>query len=157
MEGFEVREGRAMGQGFGPMHSKDRADFREFYDTGMAMADAEGFHAPEGNRSATDWARWGRSAGVLRPWQAGRATATQHVGSPRRSWTGTTWEAGIQFLRPRRGNPAPAQGWHRRSTVAQGPGKRRRTVTGTARRLRLGCLRPQRTPRGGKPTPGGRT
>ena len=38
MEGFEVREGRAMGQGFGPMHSKDRADFREFYDTGMAMA-----------------------------------------------------------------------------------------------------------------------
>jgi len=38
MEGFEVREGRAMGQGFGPMHSKDRADFREFYDTGTAMA-----------------------------------------------------------------------------------------------------------------------
>lgn len=38
IEGFEVREGRAAGQGFGPVNSKDRSDFREFYETGQAMA-----------------------------------------------------------------------------------------------------------------------
>src|SRR6266536_1733434 len=123
----------------------------------MAMADAEGFHAPEGHRSATDGARWGRSAGVLRPWQAGRETAKKHVGSPRRSWTGKTWEEGLQLLRPRRGNPDTEPGWHLRSTVDHGTGKRRRTVTGTARRLRLGCRSTPSTQRWGKPTPGGRT
>jgi 5-methyltetrahydropteroyltriglutamate--homocysteine methyltransferase len=37
LEGFEVRTGPPIG-GFGPVHSKDRANFGEFYDTGMAMA-----------------------------------------------------------------------------------------------------------------------
>ena len=38
MEGFAVKEGRVYGQSFGPMGSKDRADFQEFYDTGIAMS-----------------------------------------------------------------------------------------------------------------------
>jgi 5-methyltetrahydropteroyltriglutamate--homocysteine methyltransferase len=38
MEGFELRQGAAAGQAFGPTNSKDRADFREFYETGQPMA-----------------------------------------------------------------------------------------------------------------------
>src|SRR5438067_8059037 len=104
----------------------------------MASADAEGLNAPEGNMSATDVARLCRSAGVLRPWHAGRETS-KHVGSPRRSWTWKTLEDGLQLLRHRRGNPDTEQCWHLRSTVAHGTGKRSRTVTGNARRLRMGC------------------
>src|SRR6266705_4565732 len=122
----------------------------------MAMADAEGFHAPEGTMRATDLARLGRSAGVLRPWHAGRETS-KNVGSPRRSWTGKTWEDGLQLLRHRRGNPETEPCWNLRSTVDQGTGKRRSTVTGKARRIRLGCLITQSTQRWGKPTTGGRT
>src|SRR5712691_9491493 len=47
----------------------------------MAIADAEGFNAPEGNMSATDLARLCRSAGVLRPWHAGRETF-EELGKP---------------------------------------------------------------------------
>ncbi len=46
LEGFEVRSGPPVA-GFGPMNSKDRADFREFYDTGMAMAAGGGAPAPQ--------------------------------------------------------------------------------------------------------------
>jgi 5-methyltetrahydropteroyltriglutamate--homocysteine methyltransferase len=42
LEGFEFTERRVVHQGFGPSHSKDRATFREFYDTGMAMAGGSG-------------------------------------------------------------------------------------------------------------------
>src|SRR5437667_3767939 len=70
----------------------------------MAIADAEGFNAPEGNMRATDVARLCRSAGVLRPWHAGRETS-KNVGSPRRSWTWKTLEDGLQLLRHRRGKP----------------------------------------------------
>ena len=38
MEGFEVREGRTYGENFGPMNSRDRAVFREFYETGAPMS-----------------------------------------------------------------------------------------------------------------------
>src|SRR5579872_7248886 len=38
LAGFEVREGRVYGQTFGPISSKDRSDFREFYATGQAQA-----------------------------------------------------------------------------------------------------------------------
>jgi 5-methyltetrahydropteroyltriglutamate--homocysteine methyltransferase len=38
MAGFEVREGNILGRNYGPMHSKDRANFSEFYATGLAMA-----------------------------------------------------------------------------------------------------------------------
>ncbi len=38
MQGFEVRGGRTYGQTFGPTNSKDRATFREFYETGAPMA-----------------------------------------------------------------------------------------------------------------------
>src|SRR2546428_36851 len=71
----------------------------------MAIADAEGFNAPEGNMSATDVARLCRSAGVLRPWHAGRETSKKNLGSPRRTCTWKTWEDGLQLLRHRRGNP----------------------------------------------------
>jgi hypothetical protein len=122
----------------------------------MAMADAEGLNAPEGNTSATDLARWCRSAGVLRPWHAGREMA-KTLASPRRSCLWPTLEDGRQLLRHRRGNPATEQGWHRRSTVDQGTGTRRSPDTGKARRIRMGGRRTQSTQRWGQPTPGGRT
>src|SRR5712691_5747240 len=112
----------------------------------MAVADAEGFNAPEGNMSATDVARLCRSAGVLRPWHAGRETS-KNLGSPRRSCTWKTLEDGLQHLRHRRGNPETEQGWNLRSTVEHGTGKRRRPVTGKARRMRRGCRITQSTQR----------
>jgi hypothetical protein len=51
----------------------------------MAIADAEGFNAPEGNMSPSERARRGRSAGVLRPWHAGRETS-KNLGNPISSW-----------------------------------------------------------------------
>ena len=38
MEGFEVREDDSARRGYGPHNSKDRSVFKEFYDTGQAMA-----------------------------------------------------------------------------------------------------------------------
>src|SRR5215216_5901324 len=102
----------------------------------MANADAEGLNAPEGNTSAPDLARLCRSAGVLRPWHAGRE-ASKNLGSPRRSWTWKTLEDGIQLLRHRRGNPDTEQCWNLRSTVDQGTGKRRSTDTGKACWMRM--------------------
>src|SRR4030095_692132 len=122
----------------------------------MANADAEGLNAPEGNTSAAELARWCRSAGVLRPWPAGRETS-KNLGSPRRSWTWKTLEDGIQLLRHRRGTPDTEQCWNLRSTVEHGTGKRRSTVTGKARRIRMGCLITHSTQRWGKPTTWGRT
>ena len=51
----------------------------------MAIADAEGFNAPEGNTYPSVVARKGRSAGVHRPWHAGRETA-KNLGGPISSW-----------------------------------------------------------------------
>jgi hypothetical protein len=51
----------------------------------MARADAEGCNAPEGNTRPSALARRGRSAGVHRPWHAGRET-TKHLGGPISSW-----------------------------------------------------------------------
>ena len=51
----------------------------------MAMADAEGFHAPEGNTRPSVLARRGRSAGVHRPWHAGKEVS-KHLGGPISSW-----------------------------------------------------------------------
>ncbi|MBV9580845.1 MAG: cobalamin-independent methionine synthase II family protein [Chloroflexi bacterium] len=55
LAGFEVREGGVYGQSFGPTSSRDRADFREFYATGQAMAGGGGSgsqQATAGNRLA---------------------------------------------------------------------------------------------------------
>ncbi|MBV8714773.1 MAG: epoxyalkane--coenzyme M transferase, partial [Chloroflexi bacterium] len=49
MDGFEVREGGTYGQTFGPTSSKDRAEFREFYETGQPMAGG----AARGSQQAT--------------------------------------------------------------------------------------------------------
>jgi hypothetical protein len=49
------------------------------------VADAEGLNAPAGTPCTTDRARRCRSAGVLRPWHAGRE-ASKHWGSPIRAW-----------------------------------------------------------------------
>src|SRR5262249_62128188 len=51
------------------------------------VADAEGLSAPEGNTRPSGMARRGRSAGVLRPWHAGRETS-KNLGGPRRSCRG---------------------------------------------------------------------
>src|SRR5262249_44209265 len=50
----------------------------------QGVADAEGLNAPEGNTRTTGMARGCRSAGVLRPWHAGRE-ASKNLGSPRGS------------------------------------------------------------------------
>jgi hypothetical protein len=50
----------------------------------QGCADAEGLNAPEGNTRTAIRARRCRSAGVLRPWHAGRE-ASKNLGSPRGS------------------------------------------------------------------------
>ena len=45
-----------------------------WYSFEIAIADAEGFNEPEGNTEACALARIWRSAGVHRPWHAGRDT-----------------------------------------------------------------------------------
>jgi 5-methyltetrahydropteroyltriglutamate--homocysteine methyltransferase len=55
MSGFEVREGRTYGQTFGPTNSRDRATFREFYETGAPMSGGSvggGQQATAGSRLA---------------------------------------------------------------------------------------------------------
>ena len=47
LAGFEVREGNTLGRNYGPMHSKDRANFSEFYATGLAMAGGQGTGAQQ--------------------------------------------------------------------------------------------------------------
>jgi hypothetical protein len=122
----------------------------------MAIADAEGFNAPEGNTRTSALARRGRSAGVLRPWHAGRETL-KNLGDPKRS---CTWEAsvyGIQLLRHGRGNPDTEQCWNLRTAVHHATGRRRSTVTGKAHRMRLGSRIERSTRRWGKPTTRGRS
>ena len=62
----------------------DRAPCRAGTASQRLMADAEGLNAPEGHTRPSGKARRGRSAGVLRPWPAGRE-ASKHWGGPRRS------------------------------------------------------------------------
>src|SRR5262252_8425641 len=112
----------------------------------MAIADAEGFNAPEGNTRPSALARRGRSAGVLRPWHAGRETS-KNVGGPQRSCPWKTTVYGIQLLRHGRGNPETEQGWNLHVAVEQGAGRWRSTVTGKAHRMRKGCLITQSTRR----------
>src|SRR5215510_3304596 len=122
----------------------------------MAIADAEGFNAPEGNTIPPTWRGGGRSAGVLRPWHAGRE-ASKNLGGPRHSWAWKDGEEGIQLLRHGRGNPDTEQCWNLSSPRAHAPGKRRSTVRGNARWMRLGSLITHSTRRWGKPTTRGRT
>jgi hypothetical protein len=119
----------------------------------MAMADAAGLNAPAGNMRATELARVWRSAGVLRPGQAGREPS-KHLGRPRRAWTWKTVADGLPLLRHHRGTPATAQGWTRRSTVAPGTGTRRSPVPGPARRIRLGVCSRRGLSGGDSPRPG---
>jgi hypothetical protein len=72
------------------------------------MADAEGLHAPEGHTRTSARARRGRSAGVLRPWQAGRE-ASQNWGDPRSACPEGATGQGIQLVRHSRGNPDTEQ------------------------------------------------
>ena len=119
-------------------------------------ADAEGVHAPAGHTGPAARARRGRSAGVLRPWHAGRETA-KHVGAPRRSGLEEASPYGRQLRRPRRGTPATAPGWNRSREAAHVPGRRRSPVTGHARRMGRGSRIAPRTPRWGKPATRGRS
>jgi hypothetical protein len=109
-----------------------------------------------GNTSASVLARMGRSAGVLRPWQAGRE-ASKHVGGPKRScpWPMTMY--GRQLLRHGRGNPDTDPCWHLRVAVKHGAGRWRSMVRGKAHRRRLGSRIAHRTRRWGKLTPWGRS
>ena len=77
----------------------------------MAIADAEGCNAPEGNTRTSAMARRCRSAGVLRPWHAGRE-ASKNLGDPSSSYTEVATVHGIQLLRHRRGNPDTEQCWN---------------------------------------------
>src|SRR5215831_330263 len=100
----------------------------------MAIADAEGLNAPEGHTRPSGLARRGRSAGVLRPWHAGRETS-KNLGGPSRSCRGKTTVYGLQLLRHRRGNPDTEQCGNLRTVVEHGPGRWRSTVTGKAHRM----------------------
>ena len=111
---------------------------------------------PQATHDQPLWARMERSAGVLRPWPAGRETL-KNVGDPRSSYTGAATGEGRQLLRHSRGNPETAPCWHRRAATHQGRGRRRRTGNGNAHRMRLGSRIERRTRRWGKPTTRGRT
>lgn len=52
LEGFEVTQQRPVGQSFGPTHSKDRTDFSEFYNTGMALAAGGSSGTQQGSAAA---------------------------------------------------------------------------------------------------------
>src|SRR5262245_48689906 len=97
----------------------------------MAIADAEGFNAPEGNTRPSALARRGRSAGVLRPWHAGRE-ASKNLGGPIRSCPWKTTVYGIQLLRHGRGNPDTEQCWNLSVAVKHSAGRWRSTVRGKA-------------------------
>jgi hypothetical protein len=64
-------------------------------------------------------ARRGRSAGVLRPWHAGRE-ASKNLGGPRRSCPWKTLVYGLQLLRHGRGNPDTEQCWNLRTMMDYG-------------------------------------
>ena len=135
----------------------DRVTLKCWHSFEMALvADAEGLNAPEGNTSASVMARMGRSAGVLRPWHAGRE-ASKNVGGPKRScpWKMTVY--GIQLLRHGRGNPDTEQCWNLSVAVKHGAGRWRSTVRGKAHRMRLGSRIEHSTLRWGKPTTRGRS
>jgi len=120
------------------------------------FADAEGLNAPEGNTRTSVLARRGRSAGVLRPWHAGRE-ASKNLGGPKRSCPWKTTVYGLQLLRHGRGNPDTEQCWNLSVAVNHGAGRWRSTVTGKAHRMRLGSRIERSTRRWGKPTTGGRS
>ena len=116
------------------------------------MADAEGLNAPEGHPRTAARARRGRSAGVLRPWQAGREAA-QHWGAPSSSCTEVATGPGLQLLRPSRGNPDTEQGW----TLNPATHHETHREAAAVRRRRLGSLITRSPQRWGKPTTRGRT
>src|SRR3989442_821733 len=101
-------------------------------------------------------ARRGRSAGVLRPWHAGREMS-KNLGDPKRSYPWKTSVYGLQLLRHGRGNPDTEQCWNLRTVIAHVTGRWRSTVTGKAHRMRLGSRIERSTPRWGKPTTWGRS
>ena len=69
------------------------------------------FTHTEGNTRAPAWARVCRSAGVHRPWHAGRE-ASEHSGSPKGLLTWGQQKPGTQRVRHTWGNPETARGWH---------------------------------------------
>jgi hypothetical protein len=103
----------------------------------MAIADAEGFNAPEGNTRPAAWARRGRSAGVLRPWHAGRE-ALENLGGPRGSCEQDASKDGIQLFGHTRGNPDTERCWNRTVDAERTTGKRRSTGNGKDRCMPLG-------------------
>jgi len=58
----------------------------------------------EGSTRTSMMTWMGRSAGVLRPWHAGR-DASKNLGDPSGSWHGKTTGEGIRILRHGRRNP----------------------------------------------------
>ena len=114
------------------------------------------FTHTEGRTRASAWARMRRSAGVHRPWHAGRETS-KHVGGPKGS---CEWEAsayGIRLLRHGRGNPETDLCRNLSCDVKSPSGRRRSTVKGKSRRMPLGSRIERSTRRWGKPTTWGRS
>jgi hypothetical protein len=62
------------------------------------VADGEGFNEPEPNTKHPFMVRVWRSAGVLRPWHAGRDTS-KNLGDPMGSWVWKGLTEGMQLLR----------------------------------------------------------
>ena len=94
-------------------------------------------NAPEGTTSLAVVARVGRSAGVHRPWHAGRE-ASKHGGGPRSSWEWDVSAAGRQLWGQARGNPDTERCWPLSGETESEPGRQRRPGTGTACRMRRG-------------------
>jgi len=82
LEGFEVRTGPPIG-GFGPVHSKDRANFGEFYDTGMAMAGGGSTPAAQATAALVDLYDWWYSSqddlAGFRKWAAFQVEVVNHA------------------------------------------------------------------------------
>ena len=97
-----------------------------------------------------------RSAGVLRPWHAGRETL-KNLGAPKGSWTHDGTQDGIQLYGHTRGNPDTERCWNRTGETAYVTGRWRSTGNGNAHRIRLGSRIEHSTRRWGKPTTWGRT
>jgi hypothetical protein len=97
-----------------------------------------------------------RSAGVHRPWHAGRETS-KNLGGPKGSWAWEASEYGIRLLRHGRGNPETERCRNLSCDVEHASGKRRSTVTGKARWMPVGSRIERSTRRWGKPTTWGRT
>src|SRR6516162_1688525 len=122
----------------------------------MAIADAEGFHAPEGNTIPPIWRGGGGP-----PESSGRGMQEERR---RRTWEAPdvpavandrVWSTAPEARKGKPGHRPRLEPPHCGRTRA--PGRWRSIVTGKAHRMRLGSRIERRTPRWGKPTTWGRS